>query len=71
MRKVEIGRTYELFASDYRQVTPLKYNEVSKTYTCKVVEPVAVDNVDNDDFIVKTTDYEYEAELTAHDILYV
>lgn len=66
MKKVEIGRTYELLASDYRQVTPLSYNEVSKTYTCKVVEPVAV----NDDFIIETTDYEYEAELTAHDILY-
>lgn len=67
-RKVEIGRTYEIL-DDYRLITPLKYNEVSKTYTCKVVEPVAVDNVDNDDFIVKTTDYEYEAELTATDIL--
>ena len=67
-RKVEIGRTYEIL-DDYRLITPLSYNDVSKTYTCKVVEPVAV-NDDDDDFIVETTDYEYEAELTAVDILY-
>ena len=66
-RKVEIGRTYEIL-DDYRLITPLSYNEVSKTYTCKVVEPVA-DDIDNDDFIVTTTDYEYETELTATDIL--
>lgn len=68
-RKVEIGRTYEIL-DDYRLITPLKYNAVSKTYTCKVVEPVPVNDYDDDDFIVETTDYEYEAELTDVDILY-
>lgn len=67
-RKVEIGRTYELLASDYRQVTPLSYNEVSKTYTCKVVEPVFDKNCD--DCWCEPTYREYEAELTAIDILY-
>lgn len=67
-RKVEIGKTYEIL-DDYRLITPLRYNKVSKTYTCKVVEPVPV-NYNDDDFIVETTDYEYEAELTEVDILY-
>lgn len=62
-RKVEIGKTYELLASDYRQVTPLSYNEVSKTYTCKVAEPVYDEDTEEGRFI------EYEAELTAIDIL--
>lgn len=66
-RKVEIGRTYEIL-DDYRLITPLKYNEVSKTYTCKVVEPVF--DEESDDCWVESTDYEYEAELTANDILY-
>lgn len=61
-RRVEIGRTYEIL-DDYRQVTPLSYNEVSKTYTCKVVEPVYDEDTEEGRFI------EYEAELTAVDIL--
>lgn len=66
MKKVEIGKTYEIL-DDYRLITPLKYNEVSKTYTCKVVEPVFYE--ESDDCWVEST-YEYETELTAHDILY-
>ena len=61
-RIVEIGKTYEIL-DDYRLITPLKYNEVSKTYTCKVEEPVFDENCDD-------CWCEYEAELTAHDILY-
>lgn len=58
MKKVEIGKTYENTASDYRLITPISYNEVSNTYTCKVEEPTEYENVWNT----------YEAELTAYDI---
>lgn len=66
MKKVEIGKTYEIL-DDYRLITPLKYNEVSKTYTCKVVEPVFDEN--SDDCCCEPTYRKYEAELTATDIL--
>ena len=66
-RKVEIGKTYEIL-DDYRLITPISYNEVSKAYTCKVVEPVF--DEESEDCWAESTDYEYEAELTAHDILY-
>ena len=66
MKKVEIGKTYEIL-DDYRLITPLKYNEVSKTYTCKVVEPVF--DEESDDCWIESTDNEYEAELMAVDIL--
>lgn len=62
-RRVEIGRTYELLASDYRQVTPLYYNDTRYTYVCKVAEPVYDEDTEECRFI------EYEAELTAIDIL--
>lgn len=66
-RKVEIGKIYEVLflLGDYRQVTPLSYNEVSKTYTCKIAEPVYDEDTEEGRFI------ECVAELTAHDILYV
>ena len=67
MKKVEIGKTYEIL-DDYRLITPLSYNDVSKTYTCKVEEPVFDEN--SDDCWCEPTYREYESELTTVDILY-
>lgn len=59
MKKIEIGRTYENMASDYRLITPISYNPASDTYTCMVEEPTEEDDVWNT----------YETELTVYDIL--